>query len=339
MYCTNATYRNKRIYSTVLCENAPQLIIQVLFCVETKMITNITVYSFILSSISIVLSIFEYISSRMILDLQSVLVIKLEIESDTIALLSMKHFRKLMSYRLAICGELAKIIEYDPPLIELLKPLQTAKGVNLIFHIRCNSQETDSHSILEKINNSIKNGQLIQRLCRIWHEYINDELKIETNISMTDNNVNIPKIEAKIISPMKKSKGTIAVISIKSIRESLSGTKSYRSGVNPAFKVPLLDIEQGAKNKSSNIAIGSADHGYDEHPIGKMTMSQTEGGREVSETQGEGQQNFATTIINQMSEEFTQSSESCGIGTTGTVKDINDTRFGVTSANTKPGTS
>ena len=106
------------------------MFLQVLYSLITE-ISPITIFATVSSILSITLSLFEWISARLLLNTETVLIIKIEVKSNQIAQWTRRQFHKIENYRLAICDEIAKIIDIDDRLIELLKPLH----VRYLFYI------------------------------------------------------------------------------------------------------------------------------------------------------------------------------------------------------------
>ena len=175
-----AIFKNRRVLSTVLLENFPQLIIQIVYLILTvgdhdhdesgagNNISAITIIAMIFSIVSIITSIFDYKSSSFFIKCESVTVIEMNIKSRQLANTQARKFQKIIvHHRNPICKELAKIIRIDWRLIEIT-PIQTNTGAELIFHIRNNSNEIKSNknnfelSIINRIENMIDSGKLAQ---------------------------------------------------------------------------------------------------------------------------------------------------------------------------------
>ena len=168
----------------------------------------ITIFSCLFSVISILSTAFEFISSTLILNSETVVTIKLEIESAQLSALSLDDFNLIRNKKNPIQSEISKIIDIDSNLIELLKPQQTKDGLKLLFHIRTDS-EADSHLITALIKNEIDNGKLATTLFEIW-----SALVVITNVPIIKN------IETKELKPETNLKGQTselaAVINMKS---------------------------------------------------------------------------------------------------------------------------
>ena len=160
-----ATFKNQRILS-VLTENIPQLILQIVYLIlteESGSIGSITILAMIFSILSIILSIFDYKSSSLLLECEAITVIVMDIQSTQLANTQPRKFYKLIvHHRKPICRELSKIIGVDKGLIELLTPVQTKTGTKLTFYIRNNdsSDKTVASNMVDTIKNEIDSGSL-----------------------------------------------------------------------------------------------------------------------------------------------------------------------------------
>ena len=122
-----ALFKNQRILSTVVCENIPQLIIQTIYLFFTKEsdISAITIIAMIFSTISIISSIFDYKSSSLLLQCETITLVEMDIESHQLANTQRRKFEQIITrHRNPICHELSKIIGVHWRLIEILTPIQ-----------------------------------------------------------------------------------------------------------------------------------------------------------------------------------------------------------------------
>ena len=131
-----AIFKNERVYSTVLFENIPQVILQITYSILTRSFSEVTVIAGIFSILSIMLSVFEHASVKMLLNIESTTIISIEVKSRGISQMSRQKFKKFSCHRSIITNEMHKVLDVDYRLIELLQPIQTKDGVRLTFHIR-----------------------------------------------------------------------------------------------------------------------------------------------------------------------------------------------------------
>ena len=161
-----AIFKNQRILSTVLMENIPQLILQIIYMILTveSSISPITIVAMVSSTISIVLSVFNFKLSSLLIECEAITLIEMDIESQQLASARSKDFRQLIvHHRKPICRELSKIIHVDKRLIEILMPIQTKSGAKLTFYIRNDSTDKNLGSnIVKAIRNEIDSGELAQ---------------------------------------------------------------------------------------------------------------------------------------------------------------------------------
>ena len=173
-------------------------------------VTGITIFASIFSILSIILSIFEYISVSMLLNSETVLVIRLTIKSGEISNMSHKNFTKYQNYRVGLCQEIGKIIDLDHGLIELLRPNQTKNGMILTFHIR--SDATQGTQMMKLIRQEVKSGRLGNKFYKFWNSKKKELKKLRSPPA-------IQGIETKELKPDAdlhgQSNDVAAVISIK----------------------------------------------------------------------------------------------------------------------------
>ena len=104
------------------------------------------------------MSVFEHISSSLLLKTETILVIKMDINSREFASIKPAVLKKVQNLRLALCNEISKIIRIDEQLIELLKPTQTRHGIYFTFYIR--SDDSKSSEMMKLITDEAKSGRL-----------------------------------------------------------------------------------------------------------------------------------------------------------------------------------
>ena len=158
-----AIFHNQRILSTVLCENIPQLILQLIYLILiVKSFSLVAIIAMIFSTISIVLSIFNYKLSSLLMDCEAITVIEIDIESHQLGHTQARKFRKLIvHHRKPICNELGKIIGVDKDLIEILTPIQTNTGAKLTIYIRNDSSDNClAPTIVKIVRDEIESGEL-----------------------------------------------------------------------------------------------------------------------------------------------------------------------------------
>ena len=239
-----------------------------------RIITPITIFATIFSVLSITLSVFEHISASVLLQAETVLVIKMDVNSIELSNLTRERFKQLQNLRGSICNEISKIIDIDSRMIELLTPIQTRNGVYFTFYIR--SDASQAPVTMQLIKTEAQSGTLakVSRIhisislldfvfnffiitticfvlfCRIY-TYFQAFYDRWNDASLNLRNVpKIGQIETKEIKPdinlLGESSGVAAVISM----DSKATTNSVRSTSATPATTP------GAPGKSSLPPIG-----------------------------------------------------------------------------------
>ena len=170
-----AIFKNQRLLSTVLFENIPQVILQLIYSYLTEQITLVTLVAIGFSSISIISSIFDYKSSSLLLQCETITLIEMNIESHQLANTKYQKFEQLITrHRNPICHELSKIIGVHWRLIEILTPIQMKTGAKLVFYIRSNdsSDKNFSSTIVNTIRNEIDSDELANVCCVLLTSFI-----------------------------------------------------------------------------------------------------------------------------------------------------------------------
>ena len=158
-------FKNQRILSTVLLENNTSINItnDYLFLTKKSDISVITIVAMIFSSISIISSIFDYKSSSLLLQCETITLVEMDIKSHQLANTQSQKFEKIVvRHRNPICRELSKIIGVHRKLIEILTPIQIKTGAKFVFYIRSNdsSDKNFSSTIVNIIKNEIDSDSL-----------------------------------------------------------------------------------------------------------------------------------------------------------------------------------
>ena len=205
--------------------------------------TPITTFAAIFSMTSIVLTLFEYISARVLLRSETIIIIKMQLIWQQVADLNANSFNKLQNLRKPICFELAKIIDVDYRSIELLLPFQTRDGVSLTFHIR--GDIVQASDVTQKIDDDQKSGHLCKVFLKCWNSH-------KAGVSNLHVPPKVDKIETREIHPdvdlAGKSVDVAAVISM------TSANPYSNTGVNSVVGFMQPSINTG--NQSSS-AIGT----------------------------------------------------------------------------------
>ena len=122
-------------------------------------------FASIFSLLSIMVSVFEYISVSSLLKMENILVIRFDIESREFSSMKISKFSIYENSRKKLCIEMGKLLDLDYRLIELLKPKQTQSGIYLIFHIR-----SDTDELAKIIGNHVDSGKMATCFYKQWQE-------------------------------------------------------------------------------------------------------------------------------------------------------------------------
>lgn len=130
-------FKKQRIYTIVVFENVPQLIIVLFYSylLNFENIGVITLLTVLFSLISLILAVFEFISMKYLLNNEIGFIIQFNVISNYLSHLSFSKFQEVENHRRKIVYELSKILTINSNSIELLKPLHTDFGTKLIFCI------------------------------------------------------------------------------------------------------------------------------------------------------------------------------------------------------------
>ena len=215
-------------------------------------ITPVTIFAATFSILSIVLSIFEHISARVLLNTETILIIKMELDWQEISMLNSYKFKKIENLRQPVSHEIAKVIDIDHRLIELLLPIQTKDGMLITFHIR--SDATQASEIMNKIKQDVRSGHLSNALFNCW-------CKHKAAVSGIRHKPKIGNIETKEIHPEKNIRGqahdVAAVISMK--RATKKNVFQLDSNVN-VLPVGRINSNTGSMNIHSNAIVTPGDY-------------------------------------------------------------------------------
>ena len=128
-----AIFKIQRILSTVLLENIPQLILQIIYLILSaeSQLSSITLIAMIFSIISVISSKFNYKLSSLLIQCETITVVEMDIKSQQLGNTQTRKFsRIIVHHRKLVCQELAKIVCIHSNLIEILMPIQTKQVQN-----------------------------------------------------------------------------------------------------------------------------------------------------------------------------------------------------------------
>ena len=126
-------FQNQRLFSIVLLENVPQIALQTLFAVLSDTVYPITVLALLFSALSIITSVFEYFTRKVIAeqgaDYYTVYSIKYEVTSPET--LKKRHTLKLQTAK--INKTMGEILHVDATYVEQLQANKISGGLQLVF--------------------------------------------------------------------------------------------------------------------------------------------------------------------------------------------------------------
>lgn len=185
-------FQNKRIWSVVLLENVPQIILQTIFAFKFEGLTSITMMALIFSIFSIILSVLVY-STRTKIDKQqtanesNMKHIAFDVVSNEVS----KKGKSLKYQRKKINKKIAEILQIDVVFVEQLRAKPISGGLQLHFRVNMESvnqmssmeNNSDIDSIKKRIQSQIDNGDLAVNISKCWKLKSNLTIK---NLIVTD---------------------------------------------------------------------------------------------------------------------------------------------------------
>jgi len=129
-------FRNKRLFSSVLCEDGIQIILQIWFIMETHFglnmeLNTIALLSSIFSFISILLTFISYLTSRTLLRNEEKVVITFDIINDEVRDKRYHYQRRIIGFK----EEIGALLQKPPTTIDILKPSPILNGVNIVIKV------------------------------------------------------------------------------------------------------------------------------------------------------------------------------------------------------------
>eukprot|EP01084_Bolivina_argentea_P055315 101424_1 len=174
-------FKRKRVYSVVLIENTPQIILQGWYLYATGF-NLIAVFSMIFSLISVIVSILSAVMEKKLINSQEFIFFSVDITGSNLS----QTRSKCKNIVRSIKNEIAVILGLETSLIEIMKPQNIPQGLQLNMHIFVNNDDDDID--YEKLlNNAFESGQMGSIIQRSW------KLKAIPYFS----NMNYEKIQSK----------------------------------------------------------------------------------------------------------------------------------------------
>ena len=161
-------FNQQRIYSMILLENIPQIIIQIIFTISISKPDFITIMSFIFSFISIISSIFSYFTYQSISSNNNYIVIQFNISSNEIV----SKYKSISQQTRKLKTEISKTLSIETLTIDVLKPAPTNQGINQTILVNIPPTNANNTTISEyetKMFDSIKSGNLSSKIVKCWN--------------------------------------------------------------------------------------------------------------------------------------------------------------------------
>eukprot|EP01084_Bolivina_argentea_P016084 30140_1 len=184
-----AGFQCKRVYSVVLFENVPQLIIAITFIaiVGVEDENNAIVYvSMVFSAISIFMMVMSSLTTKELLDTQDYSVILLNVTGSMFGD-NLKHCRTKTN---AIRRHMSVLLGVDESLVEIPRPRQIHHGFLLEFILIINHSTVSELGIKDKILDSDTNTIIADFICQCW------ELSAAPSVEVKQFKQNAPKQDA-----------------------------------------------------------------------------------------------------------------------------------------------
>ena len=158
-------YQTKRVYSTVLLENIPQFIIQIIFISsiqnDSNNIDNTIVYiSMVFSLLSIIISVLSLISRRNILRATDYVSISFDVE-----LTDASKCRNLVR---SIKHQFGTSLGVNSNLIKISRPMDIPGGLKIIMHVRMSNTKQIDMNVQKRVNDLHESGRISEILQSSW---------------------------------------------------------------------------------------------------------------------------------------------------------------------------
>eukprot|EP01083_Nonionella_stella_P062533 162589_1 len=172
-------FKNKRLYSVVLLENIPQMILQLMYgLMVEKSVHGFTLLVFMCSTLSVIVSLFEFSTQSQILRNRSPLImdISFEVKSKEIQ----KRARRLQFIQKEVTEYVVNVLylNVERRAIEQLRSKQSHDGLMLRFRVnvtKSTDNKTDSNDIEVIIQKKIDDGGLVETVKMAWQQQRKEE--------------------------------------------------------------------------------------------------------------------------------------------------------------------
>jgi len=158
-------FKRKRVYSIVLLENVPQLLIQIIFVNLIKEWDPIAGSAMMLSFVSIFVSIAGMLTEKRIMNDQSIAVVQFSVCSDEVMVNMYRLKRRVFKIRDQLAGILGL---NEPKLVEMQKPMALPGGLRVTFYIWLEQVDTRLVDYEKVLTEAVGSGRVVKIVQSAW---------------------------------------------------------------------------------------------------------------------------------------------------------------------------
>eukprot|EP01083_Nonionella_stella_P191748 709484_1 len=171
-------FKTKRLYSVIMCENIPQVILQFVYWTISRTQSIIVVISMVYSGISILVTLITIYTQKRIIYMQQAVCIQFDVTGTSIA----KHSAKLRNRFHGIQREISKLLGVDKAVIEVIRPMIIANGIRIMLLIKVDG-DVNEHLVRFKTtmhDSDDTNNALFYAVKNGWDlEAVNDDRGVQ----------------------------------------------------------------------------------------------------------------------------------------------------------------
>ena len=176
-------YQYKRVYSVVLLENTPQLILQISYIVATNGAWGlITATSLAFTCISIIVAVISMFVQKQILFNQDLVMIEFDVTGASLVAKG-DQCRNIIK---KLHDQLATILGLSKGLVEVIRPNNIPNGLRVHLNIHIVDEDNQGQNIIDRfeniLNEAVQTGQLQSTLKSCWKL---DQLPTVSNLSVS----------------------------------------------------------------------------------------------------------------------------------------------------------
>eukprot|EP01084_Bolivina_argentea_P266436 451920_1 len=161
-------FSTKRIYSVILMENLPQILIQIYFLYKVTNLDDnlIAVCSLIFSLVSVIITSVSMISQKSIINSQNCTQLSFDVLATEFN--GKKSRKKVNELRKYLVNNV--LVKFDKKLIEIPIPQQIPSGLSVTINIYTNDQNSGEQEFVEDVvHKSVSNGNLPNFIKSYWN--------------------------------------------------------------------------------------------------------------------------------------------------------------------------